>query len=301
MSSTVFPVIGAQIMRGTLLDSCGVPAWGDAAQIASEGFVSVAVTANYDDGNEKKVTNAGGKDCVYRAAKAKFLNYSIDVTFCAVDPDFYTLATGQPAIYDPVTGDTIGFRTDRSILPSDRSLALETWSDAQGTVACDASEGLPWAYILWPYLTGGKVGDYTLDDNAVTFTVTGMTTKDAAGWDVGPYLVTLDAGGDPSPLLTPIGTYEHDHKQYTTVQPPEDTIGLVPLDDPDNAAATGADAGIPGSFTPTGAVRPFDLAALQTAAPTASPATAWTTGQKVILGDGSVAHWTSTAWAAGAA
>lgn len=63
-------------------------------------------------------------------------------------------------------------------------------------------------------------------------------------------------------------------------------------------AATTATAGTPGSFNGT---PPADLAALQSAAPpiTASPTTAWTTGQYVALGDASHAHWTSTAWAAG--
>jgi len=62
-------------------------------------------------------------------------------------------------------------------------------------------------------------------------------------------------------------------------------------------AATGATAGTPGTFTPTGATAPANLAAL--AGVTASPATAWTTGQHVILGDASHAYWNATAWTAG--
>jgi hypothetical protein len=61
--------------------------------------------------------------------------------------------------------------------------------------------------------------------------------------------------------------------------------------------ATGATAGTPGSFTPAGAVAPANLAAMTGI--TASPATAWTTGQHVILGDNSHCHWDSAAWAAG--
>ena len=34
---------------------------------------------------------------------------------------------------------------------------------------------------------------------------------------------------------------------------------------------------------------------------TASPATAWTTGQHVLLGDASKAFWNATAWTAGQA
>lgn len=61
--------------------------------------------------------------------------------------------------------------------------------------------------------------------------------------------------------------------------------------------ATGATAGTPGSFTPANSDTPNALS-LMTGV-TASPATAWTTGQYVVLGDGSFANWTGSAWAAG--
>lgn len=63
--------------------------------------------------------------------------------------------------------------------------------------------------------------------------------------------------------------------------------------------ASGATAGTPGDFTPEGSHAPYDLAGL--GGVTADPDTAWTTGQHVVLGDGSQAHWNGTAWAAGAA
>jgi hypothetical protein len=65
-------------------------------------------------------------------------------------------------------------------------------------------------------------------------------------------------------------------------------------------AATGA-TGVtsPGTFTPPGAMAPANLAAMTGV--TASPATAWTTGQYVKLGDGSTAHWDGAAWVAGIA
>lgn len=66
--------------------------------------------------------------------------------------------------------------------------------------------------------------------------------------------------------------------------------------------ATGATAGTPGAFTPSGATVPANLAALQGAAPpvTANPATAWATGESVNLGTGA-AHWDGAAYAAGLA
>ncbi len=68
---------------------------------------------------------------------------------------------------------------------------------------------------------------------------------------------------------------------------------------PDAVPATGATSGTPGAFTPAGAVPPANLAAMSTVV--ASPATAWATGEYVVLGDASNAHWDGAAWAAGKA
>jgi hypothetical protein len=66
---------------------------------------------------------------------------------------------------------------------------------------------------------------------------------------------------------------------------------------PGTIVATGATAGLPGSFTPAGATPPANLAAMTGI--TASPATAWTTGQHVEMGNGSDCYWNGTAWVAG--
>lgn len=68
---------------------------------------------------------------------------------------------------------------------------------------------------------------------------------------------------------------------YVTVQP---------------VAATTAVAGTPGTWTPAGSYVPGTMPATGI---TASPATAWTTGQRVVARDGSEWSWTGTAWALG--
>ena len=64
-------------------------------------------------------------------------------------------------------------------------------------------------------------------------------------------------------------------------------------------AATGATAGMPGYYTPSGANVPANLAALAGLA--ASPATAWASGQYVITADMLGAHWDGAAYAVGIA
>lgn len=74
---------------------------------------------------------------------------------------------------------------------------------------------------------------------------------------------------------------------------------------PTTVAITGVTAGTPGSFQPSGATVPANLAALK-ADPvvgdtgTNKPSAAWTTGQSVNLGTGS-AHWDGSVWASGLA
>lgn len=64
-----------------------------------------------------------------------------------------------------------------------------------------------------------------------------------------------------------------------------------------SVVSTGATAGSPGSWTPSGSNPPDRFQQMDTI--TASPTTAWTTGQYVMLGDGSHAHWGGTNWTSG--
>jgi hypothetical protein len=71
--------------------------------------------------------------------------------------------------------------------------------------------------------------------------------------------------------------------------------------------ATGADAGIPGDWTPSGSTPPSNPVDLAQGIPNdviANPATAWTSGQFVQTGTAGPtgrATWTGTGWVGGAA
>lgn len=85
------------------------------------------------------------------------------------------------------------------------------------------------------------------------------------------------------------------------------TRGAGPTDDhgnpdPSPGMATGATAGIPGTWTPTGGLPPADPASM--GGIVASPATPWTTGQYVqtqLAGAAGRTCWTGSAWVGGAA
>jgi hypothetical protein len=298
----VYPLINGDAARATILDACGVPAYGDAVQVASDGFIQIAVTANYDDGTEINIKNAKGRACVKRAAEPELSDLSVAITFCAVDPAFYTALTGFPQIVDD-SGRLIGFRVNRGVRPNDIKVALETWQDAFADAACDDDGEVPYGYHLWPFLSGGRIGDWTIENNAVNFVVTGMITKDNPGWGEGPYEVASTSLGAAQALFDAVEALDHQITFRTVIAPPENTNGLIPLDDPDDPDATTATAGIPGTFN---GVRPATLTLLNASSIAGSGGvTPWTTGQFVYLGDGSKAHWAGSGgtpkWVVGAA
>jgi len=74
-------------------------------------------------------------------------------------------------------------------------------------------------------------------------------------------------------------------------------LTAFPTVDSGAVTATGATAGAPGYFTPSGATTPANLAALSGL--TASPSATWAAGQYVITADLLANNWNGSAWVAG--
>lgn len=296
-----FSLIRGRALRVTRLDGCGAPVLGPDSVVASKGFVSVALTSNTEEGEAISVTNANGDICISDTPAPKFTGYGVEITLCGVDPNLVNLLTGQPLVYDEASGsgdlaEAVGFRVNSGVDLDSSGFALELWSGVPAA-QCEPGVGQSFGYMIVPFLKGGVLGDFTVENAAVNFTITGAQSKDGSTWGVGPFDVVKDGNGDDSPLLTPIDAKDHLHVQLTQVPPPEAGCGATAL----GTLATGATAGAPGTYTPANSYGPANLAELQSSGITASPSTAWTSGQYITLRDGSRAHWTSSAWAAGAA
>lgn len=228
MATKKFPVVGGRTLRATRLDGCGRPIYGECARIVTDGIISVALTGNYSETDAIDVPNWGGRRCIYRPARRQFSNYTAVITFCEVDPELFAMLSGQSIIYDPFTGDAIGWREDDDVDPTATGFALEMWSDIEGGSCSEAGQG-SWVYFLLPFLQGGSFGDVTLENNAVTFSITGANTTAGSQWGTGPYDVMFDADGNPAPLSEPIGPREHRRVFYTEIAPPAPTNGCQPL------------------------------------------------------------------------
>src|SRR5690606_15481572 len=292
MANKCFSLLRGEVLRATRLDRCGRLVDTACSAIVTDGFISVAFTSNITEGETITVTKANGKQCVNDTPPSEFDSVGGTIAFCNVDPELYAMLTGQPVEYD-ANGDAVGFRMRKGVSLAGSGVALELWSNVPGEV-CEGGEG-SWGYLLLPFLQGGVLGDFTLENNAVTFTIQGMVTKSGNEWGVGPYDVVPDEDGVAAPLNEAMTTDDHFLVRWTNIAPPEPGCTCLAS----GPAPTTATAGEPGTFDPVGAYAPNDLEDLTTLGVTASPTTAWTTGQHVVLGDDSHAHWDGTAWVAG--
>lgn len=299
-----FSLVRGRALRATRLNGCGAPVLGPDSVVTTEGFISVAMTSNTEAGEPITVTNAAGRQCVNDVPTPKFLNYGIEVQFCGVNPALITLMTDQAARMNAAGDAIVGFSVNDEVNVDDSGFALELWSGVP-VEECDESGEATYGYMLLPFVKGGVLGDFTVENAAVNFTMTGAQTKRGSGWGAGPFDVVRDETNIAGPLNDPVVAGDHLIVEVTTVPPPstedDDAMAL-------GVPATGATAGSPGDPTPANSYFPKDLTELQAGAGgehgvavVASPATAWTSGQYIVLRDGSLAHWDGDSWEAGAA
>jgi hypothetical protein len=235
-------------IRVTSLDSCGRPVYGDDSQVVSKGFISVAFTANTTESDEINVTNAAGEICVYEAAVTSLVGYGIEVQFCEVDPELFALVTGQPVVLAADGSTVVGFDVDTKIGLENSNFALELWAGSPTGDACATGATGSYGYLLLPFLTGGILGDFTVENGAVTFTLTGANTKEGNAWGTGPYNVMLNSDPTPiaAPMATPVSTSTAMRTMIVDVAPPTEACGARPLLDPSLPALTSV-TGTPGA------------------------------------------------------
>lgn len=231
------PVRGRS-MRATRLDNCGRVVIGEYNQAISEGIVTVAFTANTVDTEEINVPNFAGKRCVFEPTITELAGYSIDITFCNVDFEMFEIITKQTLVFD-ANGSVVGLEVDTKTKTVEEGFALETWTGSQGADVCEDpdAEG-EFGYLLLPRLTGGIVGDFSVENGAVNFVISGANTREGNQWGNGPYAVEMDELGDAGPLFQAVSRTAALRMQVVTVAPPTDSIGARPVLNPALPALT---------------------------------------------------------------
>lgn len=230
--------VGARVIRVTRLDNCGRPVYGPDSQVVTKGLVSVNMDPDVEEGEDFTQRNINGDLCVSEQGPDALRWINVGIEFCQVDPCLWSILNPSWKLVKNAHGEVTGFRIGERFDDS-AGFALEMWPkvSAQGALCDDDApdEADPNGYFLLPYVIGRAPDGWSLENGVTTFTLNGRTKKGSL-WGKGPYNVTLDADGNPVPLLEPISSGaggedpEHFHADIVTLSPPEPTCGCQPLE-----------------------------------------------------------------------
>lgn len=214
-------------MRATKVDECGKPVEGTCSTVVTDGFISVQYSPEIAEGEEIEVRKADGTLCISDQGCPELKWINIEATFCEVDPDLFTLMTGYPTVVD-FAANSVGNRITKSVSCTG-GVALEVWSDIPGQV-CTTTGQKKYGYFLVPWAINMIIGDFTIENDAASFVITGRT-QIGSQWGTGPYNVdATNIANTPGKLLTPIGAEDHMDMHVTTIAPPTAVCGCQALD-----------------------------------------------------------------------
>jgi hypothetical protein len=229
MATTCYiPILGKR-MRVTALDSCGnVPAAGTVdSQLVTDGFISVALTAEVEDGAEIIQKKADGSLCVNEKLSNVFKRFTVEATFCGVNPSLIAMVTNARGYNDYTVNNVAGVAVGEG--PVTKKFALELWTGISGQ-ACLPGAAFLGGYFLLPFVNAGIIGDITVDgENAVNFSMTGAYTRGQNAWGVGPYNVLLNGSSVASQLPLALDPYDHLLLVETSYAPPASACAPLPM------------------------------------------------------------------------
>jgi hypothetical protein len=222
MAATCVTPFKARAIRLIKLNACGVPISGTGSAVLNfTGFVSVAVSPQYEDGTEYIQKTANGDFCVNQKDRPLLKRANITLTVCVIDPDMLVMTTGQRLLTAgaPATGTGVAYGEDNAT----NRFSLELWQPLAGAGACTPSGIEQFLWWLFGNVGNVMVGDFTFEQGTTTFTITGETAAMYTGWptSIGALLTGLDTNT--------IGSREHWLHNVTSTQPPVGACGAVPL------------------------------------------------------------------------
>lgn len=232
-----FTSIRGRRMRVTRVDTLGRPVPGLCSTVTTGGFVKIDMKAEVQAGDETTVTTASGDLCVSEKACDQLKWLTVDIDFCKVDPDLFSLINPNWVKLLDHNGQTIGWEESYTY-SCDSGFALEIWADVSGYTVTDPNAAGAWVYYLLPFVVGGTLGDLTVENGAATFTLSGQTKK-GSQWGKGPYNVMANPpDGTCGPLITPFSPNAPRRIFLTTCAPPVEVCGCQPLSSADGPTVT---------------------------------------------------------------
>lgn len=225
-------------MRITKVNSLGRVVYGPASTVSTSGFVSVNMAPEIAEGTEIEVLDAAGDPCVQERSCDSLRWITVQIEFCKIDIDLIALINETWTVLKDCDGVSVGIAESyRSNCES--GFALEVWTDVTGYKPLDPNAVGAWLYYLLSFLVGGSIGEETIENGALTFTLTART-KRGSGWGRGPYNVMCNDSTTRAcgPLLLPVAEDEPRRRLLVTCPPPAVFCGAQPLNNPATPAST---------------------------------------------------------------
>ena len=293
--------------------------------LTTNGFISASFGTEFEEGDEITEKAADGSVCIQYKADDSMKGVTFNLSLCTPDPEAAALIAGGKIICaaediddsegNPVVtaGEIIGYSSPAIGSTIGNPVAIEIWSKA--IVKGKPAAGVPYWHWVFPYVRVRYEGDREFTNGALAneYSGTGVGNEALISGGLNPVNADDDFVTYKEALANPFSYVRSTQKPDisgghwtggggagTWTKTAENSIGCVP------PLSTGATAGTPGTWTPPGNTVPASPAALISASPpvTATPATAWTTGQYVqtqTAGTGGRAFWNGTAWVSGTA
>jgi len=196
-TKTFKPIFGKRI-RVSQVNPSGAPIAGPAGKnVSTDGFVTLTISAEIEEGTEILQKNASGNLCVNEKNSDSLKFLGLEMEFCGVNPSLLAIMTNAEE-YVNAAGDVIGFTVPEGDL--EKYFALELFTGLSGYVN-DEGDSYSSGYFLLPFVAAGVLSEITVDgENAVTFTMSGARTKGGNAWGFGPYEITGTGAGLPTAL-----------------------------------------------------------------------------------------------------
>jgi len=222
MSTRCFkPIFGKRIRVSAMNACCQAVTGGDCAESVTDGFISLTLSSETEDGAEVITKKANGAICINTKQPDAFKRFTLEMEFCGVDPDLLGFMTNMTP-YEDWNGDIAGATVYEGTVES--KFGLELWTGLAGD-ACPTGVEEASGYVVLACVNAGVLGDITVDgENAVSFTMTGAYTVSGNGWGRGVHPVLLN-DGDPDLLPTPLLPTEPMLIMETGVAPPPSACG----------------------------------------------------------------------------
>jgi hypothetical protein len=269
------------------------------------GYITFSFAPTYSEGDEIETKNAAGEVCVYFKMPDTLKNVTFNLEICDPDPvltemlvggDVLTAAYGS-SLAPPgmIAGQTaaVGYAAESiGVEATPFGVSLEIW--AQAVVGGKAANIAPYWHYVFPYVSFRLDGDRVVENGALATVFVGTGGGNLA-YGSGPNLDTT--GITPAPTATAwdwaFPTYAD--RPYMYARAIDAPVGLRGCFVNIGVPIVTLTPGSPATFTPTNATRPASLSAI-TLIGSIGQTTAWTSGQYIVLGDGSEAYWDGNSW-----